>query len=696
MQLFLKCLDGKYLAICTSLEETVKSFKKKVSEKTKIPIEEICLISHSKILTDSFPLHYYQLHHGETVSLHLPLKGGGCANSKSNKNTVKPIIKKLIVSTSCEKIPNIDFAAENTFGKTPQSKGNTQARFTDISPNQAASEEFKDFEIKSPDCTPKDLDPIEVEISQIICSEILEKFLYSMSQEYLQWINQEIELREQIMLRDSFRTLSVKSIELIGSQLIETIFRILVETIIHQSSIDRLVESLIINEIEAKISTTKNVDEIKKFQSKIKSIYNERLQELIYEEILEAHINELNLQKISENTIKSYESGKRRTTLASKSSLIKVDSVDEPEDYVNEVFTPGEHSPNEYSLNDVQEEEKVEKSIVENEKTNTKAKKNGANYAVNLKTSCVIEVINERIEISETFCDEILEFGNRQCLLYGLLNLFGAVPKNSIILSQNAADIRLQNDTTNMLEIINSIDSYSFMNITGKVLPNKAGNEKFLRENNLPANLASNGKSAISILDLSFQWKSSRDLVQPILGKPRRFISFEPSDIEVYKSYNLEIYNVTTSQPHLIAIFIQSEDLKNELKGWAKRNKTDLYSHFEDTFKDFGENGKKPSELWVPAFRKQISYDVPWIQGYEIPPQGNKNNFQFVKKCRETINLDFSTKNPPPKGNQTIKQKGKILNKDFVFGLAYTNLDKEFHGPLFLCVVEPKDFVPAN
>ncbi|CAG9335109.1 unnamed protein product [Blepharisma stoltei] len=59
-----------------------------------------------------------------------------------------------------------------------------------------------------------------------------------------------------------------------------------------------------------------------------------------------------------------------------------------------------------------------------------------------------------------------------------------------------------------MLEIINSIGSYSFMNVTGK---NKAGNEKFLRENNLPVNLAFNGKSAISVLDLSFQWKSTRD-----------------------------------------------------------------------------------------------------------------------------------------------------------------------------------------
>ncbi|CAG9310520.1 unnamed protein product [Blepharisma stoltei] len=697
MQIYLKEINGKHVAIDISSQETVLSFKTKVSRLTNIPIKEFYLVSQAKILEDKHSFHFYKLSHGKTVSLNLAIKGGGCVNSSSRSaiNAISPNRKKIKVSTSLDKNLDVESAAENTLGRTPQNKAIAM-------PNSLLNKEFKDpYENKY---TLRKLHTIENGVSQILYEELLNHFLNGMQSELTQWINKEMELREQKLFRDSFRCLSLKSFELLEASMYEAILRGIVEHIINESKLDFMVESLLIEEIETKLQISKSLDRTKKLQSQRKSVYEERLSKLIYEELLTDFTNGCNLNKVAENLISACQYEKKKSSLISKSSLVRIESVDMAEDYINEMFTPGEHSPNEYSLNYGWEEAKVNGKgpNMFNEKINNLAKpkyEKGKNTEVphqfNLRASTIIELSNERVEFRDIVCEQMLEIGNRQCLLNGILNIFGNIPKNSISVPQSDG-ARLQEDITNMLEIINSADSYNFTSIKGKVLSKHEECEKFLHSNKLSVDLAPVGKSSISVLDLSFKWKSCSDSIQSISGRPYRFLCFNSNEIEAFKLFNLEIYKIPTSQPSLAAVFIQSEDLKGELKVWTKRNRTDIYSFFEDIFANFGEKVEAPTELWIPVFRKQINYNIPWIEGYEIPPQGNGTNSQFIKKCKETVDLEFNANNPPANSLQAAKQRGKIMTSNFIFGLTNPNANKGFSDPLFLCLVEQKDLISAG
>lgn len=184
-------------------------------------------------------------------------------------------------------------------------------------------------------------------------------------------------------------------------------------------------------------------------------------------------------------------------------------------------------------------------------------------------------------------------------------------------------------------------------------------------------------------------------MVHQVRGQPFKFLRFKSNDLKLMKTDNLDIFSIPTSQQNLVAFFIRCEGMKRELQGELKRNKTDLYNKFEDAFKNVGAAAQKPSELWVPAFQKEVACDLPWIEGYEIPPQRNETESQHIKKCRESVRIEVNAETPSAGCLVIPKQKGQILNKDFVFGLTYLNVDKTLDAPIFMCLVENGDWIAA-
>lgn len=121
-----------------------------------------------------------------------------------------------------------------------------------------------------------------------------------------------------------------------------------------------------------------------------------------------------------------------------------------------------------------------------------------------LKAGCIIEVSSERVNPRDVTCEEMTQVGNRHCLLFGILNVFGKLNKNGIVLNQTPGT-RLQGDVTDLLAIVNSTDSYNFPSIKGAVLANQEQSAKYLQSNGIDPRSAPQDKASIAILDISYK-----------------------------------------------------------------------------------------------------------------------------------------------------------------------------------------------
>ncbi|CAG9330044.1 unnamed protein product [Blepharisma stoltei] len=318
-----------------------------------------------------------------------------------------------------------------------------------------------------------------------------------------------------------------------------------------------------------------------------------------------------------------------------------------------------------------------------------------AEFPFTLKALCIVEANYEEVRARDIISPEMVKIGNRQCLLNAVLNLFGKLDKSGISLT-GYPKTRLQGDVSDILEIINSTDSFNFPFIKAHVFDSQPQAAHFLQENHYTPALAPASKSSISILDISFKWVSCTNIIKTVNEQNYKFMRFKTKEIKHSKNQdNGDIYTVPTGQQGISAFFMKYEGLKEELSSEMKRFKTDLSYKIEDLLRSMENEENDCDEICVPAFNKGVNWNIPWIEGYEIPPQQDENESQYVRKCLEDVSLENNIPGPAPGILELNTRKMQILTKDFVFGLVNTKADKVIDIPLFMCLVEQNDWILA-
>jgi len=311
---------------------------------------------------------------------------------------------------------------------------------------------------------------------------------------------------------------------------------------------------------------------------------------------------------------------------------------------------------------------------------------------LSLLNGCLIETTRENLDADEKAVNEMIQVGNRQILLSSILSLFGKLDKGQIKLT-DYCKTKLQGDISDVLEIINSTDSFNFPLIENLVSENTQEIQSFFSQKNLKFS-ATQAKLSGSILDLNLKWVGATHVDHTVNEKVYKFLRFKNKDIKHYKGDdNTEFFRVPTSSPNLQAFFIRYRGMLEELNSELKYFKTDLFYKIEDMLKEMPDAGSFGSELWVPAFNKQVKWEIPWIKGYEIPPQTEEDEVSlYVSRCQEHTLLTQTVSQPHP-GILKISPKGKILKDSFIFGLFHTKIDKILEIPLCVCLVQQEDWI---
>ena len=306
-----------------------------------------------------------------------------------------------------------------------------------------------------------------------------------------------------------------------------------------------------------------------------------------------------------------------------------------------------------------------------------------------LKAGCLVEPSESSVNLNEKISDEMIHYGNRQCQINSLLNLFGKLDKSGISLTPGTRN-RMQGEISEILEIVNSTDSFNFPNIVSLVSDSQEDIGSFLKKYNY-LDFTSTQKSSISILEITFKYIGCTFITHQIKGNNYRFIRFKSPEIMVGSDFH--IYSVPTSQQNIRAVFIFYENLKEELESDLRREKTDLFYKIENLLQSINFNKPEVIEFSVPAFNKKTNWIVNWMQGYEILPQRDEKSSQYIKKCFETIRINTEAPQPAAGILNVGKSKGFVFDQNFVFCLKHTGLDRVLDMPLFTCLVEQEDWV---
>lgn len=282
--------------------------------------------------------------------------------------------------------------------------------------------------------------------------------------------------------------------------------------------------------------------------------------------------------------------------------------------------------------------------------------------------------------------------GNRQNMLHALLGVFGKIENSKLKLSEKS-QTTLQGVITSLLTLMNETQCFSF-----PYMASSGNNEQlssFLSRYNIDVPSVT-GKASASVLDLKFRWISCTNLIQEIRGVQYKFMRFKSKDIRCTRlNDEIETYYVPTELPNISAFFIRAPDIfSNVLKEInVNRKHLDMYSFAEKILQKEGLEEVK--EIWVPSFNINTKWQVPWIEGYEIPAQQENEKTVFVDKCYEDVKLEMSSQKAPD-GLLVIKNKfGPVLANDFIFGLMYIKGDKILDIPLFTCLVREEDWIKA-
>ncbi|OMJ90815.1 hypothetical protein SteCoe_6797 [Stentor coeruleus] len=283
----------------------------------------------------------------------------------------------------------------------------------------------------------------------------------------------------------------------------------------------------------------------------------------------------------------------------------------------------------------------------------------------------------------------MIEIGNRHSLISNILNAFKS--KLGSIEPSNNISIRLQQDINEMLDIISSQNFiiYPIIQTYSQITLSEA--EKIANEHNLKLNHNTSNKIFMSILDMKIN-TSGCSFVSNIFNKKKyQYMRFKSNKILIQNGHgDTYLYMIPTINPDVWVFFIQTPNITQELTQGIKHGKTDLFYNIDNLIKTLKPPEIFYQELWIPCFRKQIEWNIPWIQGFKV----DSEDCEFmVSGCNESVNIDFSYGCEENKSLRFVAKDEHCVKDTFVFGVFHSEVREKLDTPFFVALIKPEEWI---
>ena len=601
-------------------------------------------------------------------------------------------------------------------------------------------------------------------------------------------------------LKKAPKTKKNKKFDLFSSIIVEGIYRNLLETLIKESKLSKIAEDSI------KSSISSNPSQISSMSSFEQSLIIWKLQTKVYNSLIESFLSSSWLIDLV-TLIKDYSGspGRSRLNSVELSETFRDMFVEEPEDYIHEVFTPKIHSPN-VVLSRIQSisehSEKSEQNSLRDSKANFNALKvvsqslqlivssladmkvTIGKYLAELgneakRNSTDLKTMFELAETGEDLCwfrfgdgnslkgmagvccvwhggrrtgmvfhvssKDWTEIGQMVEELLGFLRAqgfesavfkFGRIEEGVRRIAENKGmkvhrenkemwmDLNTQSNSTTSVNINHSIktstsanvlvgfkepcttmiefsshpllsshmlsllsDPSSFQPTQSPVrLQSDLGDLLSLQiSQHLPA-LSSSRPSNLfhtSNFSLSFHYTCmSRSFLQ-ISKQTYASLTFHQSTY--CKTDHFSIYFVKTSKPNIEVAFIVYPGIYKELVSDMRLIKTDVFSKAENILQSGQERKSFNKELCVPAFAKQIDWEVNWAKGFDLAEAG------LIASCEEKVTWDWRVNEGIV---NSVKESASFkVTEEFIVVVVDLQVLELLYVPVCAALVREKDWI---
>ena len=140
------------------------------------------------------------------------------------------------------------------------------------------------------------------------------------------------------------------------SQIAEQIHRVMIEDEINSLNLSEMGNTIMQEMIEVRKAKSKSEKEKKLLEDKEKDMLNDKLSELVYADLFEQLLVKIKFDDIPNKMIEKVSNF--RSSMTINTSILKTVTVD-PIDYAVDEFTPGEHSPTHYEIDEKLNEEPI-------------------------------------------------------------------------------------------------------------------------------------------------------------------------------------------------------------------------------------------------------------------------------------------------------------------------------------------------
>ncbi|OMJ95094.1 hypothetical protein SteCoe_1635 [Stentor coeruleus] len=284
---------------------------------------------------------------------------------------------------------------------------------------------------------------------------------------------------------------------------------------------------------------------------------------------------------------------------------------------------------------------------------------------------------------------EMIEIGNRHSLINNILQAFKS--KTGSIEPSNNISIRLQQDINEMLDIISSQNffDYPIIQTFSQITLSEA--QKIANDHNLKLTHNTSNKIFMSILDMNIN-TSGCSFVSHIFNKKKyRYIKFKSNKILIQSGHgDTHLYIIPTINPDIWVFFIQAPNITQELTQGIRHGKTDLFYNIDNMIKTLKHPEIFHQELWIPCFKKQIEWNIPWIQGFKV----DSEDCQFmVSECNESVNIEFNYSCEENKSLKFVAGGEHCVKDTFVFGVFHSEVREKLDTPFFVALIKPEQWI---
>ena len=314
-------------------------------------------------------------------------------------------------------------------------------------------------------------------------------------------------------------------------------------------------------------------------------------------------------------------------------------------------------------------------------------------FPVKIYTSSIIHLESEKVQVKTTkkVCKEMTEIGSRHCLLSNILR----ITEGAENIEESSAVIRLQQDLAELLDILirSDFSPYSLF----QTYPDIPVSELPGLINRSITDLSLEDKCQVSKLVLDLFIPQCNFVTYDIEGTSYKYLMVPAGKCRVrLGNEGFRLFLIPTNQENIKIFVLQYPDVAMEVQREAKAFGTDLFHNVSEMIKTFDDFEEGQEALWVPCFRKEVFFTVPWAQGFQIIREGDSENFVCIKKCFEdmAVQLEYTGK-----ANNTLDFFSKsdiVITDTFVFGIYYEPITEMLELPLLISMVNRDEWITYN